>query len=76
MLETLEPVFDRIDEWTLMVALALIGLEILNDLIRRRSPGRRLLDGLASLSTQIPASSQSSASSRPPSSSTTRPMST
>ena len=54
MLETLEPVFDRIDEWTLLVALALIGLEILNDLIRRRSPGRRLLDGLASLSTQIP----------------------
>ena len=44
-----------IDGWTLVLAAALLGIELLTDLVQRRLTGRRLLDTLASLSTQIPA---------------------
>ncbi len=42
------------DGLSLLIGVALLSIEILRDLIRRQQTGRRLLETLASLSTQIP----------------------
>jgi len=54
-------VVDQIEGWiaqmdglSLLVGVALLSIETLRDLIRRQQTGRRLLETLASLSTQIP----------------------
>ena len=54
MLEQLETWGTYIDEGALILALVLFAIEIARDLIRWRGAGRRLLDSLSSLSTQIP----------------------
>ena len=54
MLDQLETWIFLIDGWTLVLAGVLLSLDLLSDLVQRRFSGRRLLDTLASLSTQIP----------------------
>lgn len=54
MLAQLEDLMARMDSLSLLVGIALLSVETLRDLIRWHQPGRRLLESLASLSTQIP----------------------
>ena len=54
MLTQLEDLIVRMEGLSLLVGVALLSIETLLDLIRWHRPGRRLLETLASLSTQIP----------------------
>ncbi len=54
MVDQIEGWIAQMDGLSLLVGVALLSIEILRDLIRRQQTGRRLLETLASLSTQIP----------------------
>ena len=54
MLAELEHLIVQMEELSLLVGIALLSVETLLDLIRWHRPRRRLLETLASLSTQIP----------------------
>ncbi|NIA68179.1 sterol desaturase family protein [Pelagibius litoralis] len=54
MLEQLEAWILQMDGLSLAIGVGLLSVETIKDLIVRRQPGRRFLETLASLSTQIP----------------------
>ena len=54
MVDQIEGWIAEMDGLSLLVGVALLSIEILRDLIRRQETGRRLLETLASISTQIP----------------------
>ena len=54
MLDKIDGWMTAIDEYTLVIAAALLSFEILRDLVRGRLSRLKVFDTLASLSTQIP----------------------
>ena len=54
LLEQIETWIAQMDGLSLLVGVALLSVETVRDLVRRQQTGRRLLETLASLSTQIP----------------------
>ena len=54
MLEMMEAWILRMDSLSLLIAVALLSVETVKDVILRHQPGKRFLETLASLSTQIP----------------------
>lgn len=54
MVDQIEGWIVQMDGLSLLVGVALLSVEILRDLVRRQETGRRLLETLASISTQIP----------------------